>query len=98
MHDTLNLRDDEIVSLRGFIESHLSQSAQESLDVSYVPRRRLPAAVKLVTLGRRFRLERDDDGTWFLATDEENPKLLDRSDEDDEFQRWLLEALGRQEP
>ncbi|HZQ91487.1 MAG TPA: hypothetical protein VFA60_06820 [Terriglobales bacterium] len=98
MQRTIDLEKDEIILLRSFIEAHLSQAAQDWLDISYVPRRRLPAAVKLATMGQRFRLERDDDGTWCLATDEENPKLLDRSEREEQFQEWLLEALARQEP
>ena len=84
----------EIEELRRFIESHLSKSIRESMEIAFLPRGRRPPAIDLGVFGRRFRLEPSGDSVWSLMTDDDEPRLLDQFDGDEtQFQKWLLLAI-----
>ena len=85
--------EDSLNALRTFIETHLSPHIRDALDISYAPEGRLPAAVKLLAYGQHFRLERNSQGTWILATYQPERNVIDRFEGDAGFQQWLLITL-----
>ncbi len=89
------MSEDSLNDLRTFIETHLSLAIQDSLDISYAPPGRLPAAVKFVAFGQHFRLERDPDGSWNLATNEPGSRRFARHESEAGFENWLLLAIDK---
>ncbi len=76
--------------LRDFLESHLSATVRDALDISY----HAGTTVKFAAFGYRFRLGRDEYANWTLASDEDQPRLLDRCPSDRTFEQWLLRAIA----
>jgi len=87
--------EDSLNALRTFIETNLSPHIRDALDISYAPEGRLPAAVKLLAYDRHFRLERNSQGAWILATDQPERREISRFQGDAGFQQWLLITLTR---
>ncbi len=86
-----------IEQLRAMLESRLSRSMCEALDISYSPGGSLPPSARLSFGQHRFRLEFDaQHREWILASDEPQPRLLDHFMEGNgELREWLREALAR---
>jgi hypothetical protein len=76
------LRQASVNELRTTIETKLTASDLERLHVSYEDEGELPAAAIVRVQGVELRLEKDYfDGCWTIATNEGEPRLLDRMDE-----------------
>ena len=87
---------DSLVTMRAFIEIHLSADTLEQFEIAYAPSGKLPAAVKINDDEHHYRLERDaETRTWYLASDEAEPRLLAYYLEDgSDFEDWLLAQLS----
>lgn len=76
------LRQADINELRNTIEMKLTPADLQRLQVRYQDEGQLPAAAIVRVQGVELRLEKDYfDGCWTIATNEGEPRLLDRMEE-----------------
>jgi hypothetical protein len=76
------LRQASINELRNTIEMKLAAADLQRLHLTYQDEGVLPAAAIVRVQGVELRLEKDYfDGCWTIATNEGEPRLLDRMDE-----------------
>jgi hypothetical protein len=76
------LRQAGVKEIRDAIETRLTASDLQRLHLTYQEEGHLPAAAIVRVLGVELRLEKDYfDGCWTIATNEGEPRLLTRMDE-----------------
>lgn len=76
------LRQAGVAEIRNTLEQRLSSTDVERLQLKYEDEGRLPAAAIVRVEGVEFRLEKDYfDGCWTIATNEGDPRLLNRLQE-----------------
>jgi hypothetical protein len=85
------LRQAGVAEIRTLLENKLTSTDVERLQLKYEDEGRLPAAAIVCVDGFEFRLEKDHfDGCWTIATNEGDPRLLDRLEESQLASRMLL--------
>lgn len=77
------LRQAGIAEIRSTLEKKLTSFEVQRLHLKFQEEGALPAAAIVRVEGIELRLEKDQfDGRWTIATNEGEPRLLDRFDED----------------
>jgi hypothetical protein len=80
--ESLVLRQAGVTEIRNLLENKLTATDVERLHLKYEDEGRLPAAAIVQVDGFEFRLEKDYfDGCWTIATNEGDPRLIDRLEE-----------------
>ena len=87
------LRQAGVAEIRQTLENKLTSQDAQRLQLKYEDEGRLPAAAIVRVEDVEFRLEKDYfDGRWTVATNEGDPRLLDRIDEN-QLATWVTVML-----